>query len=187
MKKTLFIVLLLFLAGCGSTTVYETPSMETIPEIQADLPIKAETEPEKLYVSVLGEVISPGVYIVDTGSRMFEVLNMAGGITENADLSGINLVEYVEDGMQITVPTATSSYVNNGNAEILTSHDGKVNINTADIEELKTITGIGDTRAAAIIEYREQAGRFNKIEDIMNVSGIKESIFDKIKDEIYVD
>lgn len=187
MKKTLFIVLLLFLAGCGSTTVYETPSLETIPDIQESLPKQTEPETEKLYVSVLGEVIFPGVYIVDTGSRMFEVLNLAGGITEDADVTGINLVSRVEDGMQITVPSAHLSYVNYDDGGIMTSHDGKVNINTANAEELKTITGIGDTRAAAIIEYREQAGRFGKIEDIMNVSGIKENTFEKIKDEIYVD
>lgn len=179
---------LLIAAGCGDTVIYEPAVPEPVENPNVELNIVEEKPEEaKLYISILGEVIRPGVYIVSEGSRMFEAINLAGGITEEADVSSINLVEFVEDGMQITVPSVSGSYVNEGNAEILTNHTGKVNINKADISELKTLEGIGDTRAAAIVDYRSVHGKFNKIEDIMNVSGIKESIFEKIKDDIYTD
>lgn len=170
--------------GCGDTATYEPASLEEIPDetiIETEQP-----EVKKIYVSVLGEVVTPGVFILEEGSRIFEALNTAGGITENADVSNINLVDFIEDGTQINVP-AIQSYVNNNNGEIITNHNGKVNINKATLDELKTISGIGDTRAQSIIDYRDKNGKFEKIEDIMNVSGIKETIFEKIKDEIYVD
>lgn len=182
----LFIVLTV-LSGCGDTVSYsssaDSPAADYSGESETEY---VEKENAGIYVSVLGEVLHPGVYIVPQGYRMFEALNAAGGVTDNADISGINLVEFVEDGMQINIPSK-NSYVNTNNAVITTNHEGKVNINTAGVEELKTISGIGDTRAMAIIEYRNNNGRFNKIEDIMLVAGIKETTFEKIKDEIYVD
>lgn len=191
MKKlfylSFFFCVLLFM-GCGDTVSYEPVSADVVSTVSG-----SESNPEsefqektKIYVSVLGEVVSPGVYILEDGARIFEALNLAGGITEQADVSNINLVDFLEDGTQIKVPR-TNSYVNNDNGDIMTNHAGKVNINKASFEDLKTITGIGDTRAKAIIDYREKSGGFEKIEDIMNVSGIKETIFETIKDEIYVD
>lgn len=180
-------IAVMVMGGCAEAASYESISADiTRPEADSNQTSNSEiTEPVKIYVSVLGEVVSPGVYILEEGARVFEALNLAGGITEDADVSNINLVDFIEDGTQINVP-ASGSYVNNENGEILTNHSGKVNINKASLDELKSIPGIGDTRAKAIIEYREKNGAFSSIEDIMLVSGIKETIFEKIKGEIYV-
>jgi len=177
------------LAGCGETVSYQ--SADTLPEkeqVQNAVDASEPEESHEIYVSILGEVMYPGVYILEEGSRLFEAVNMAGGVTEDADLSGINLVGFAEDGMQINVPHIDNqSYVNNETVVILTNHDGMVNINTADSETLKTIPGIGDTRAAAIIEYREKNGKFESSEDIMKVSGIKSNTYESIKDYIYAE
>lgn len=181
-------IALMAMGGCAEAASYE-PISADITQSGSDsnqMSNSEITEPVKIYVSVLGEVVSPGVYILEEGARVFEALNLAGGITEDADVSNINLVDFIEDGTQINVP-GFDSYVNNASGEIMTNHSGKVNINKASLDELKSIPGIGDTRAKAIIEYREKNGAFSSIEDIMLVSGIKETIFEKIKGEIYVD
>lgn len=180
----------------------------------------AEAEVSRVYVSVLGEVIKPGVYILKEGSRIYEAINLAGGITENADITGINLVSMLEDGMQIVIPavqtgtagssssgnssasgtntsgsgTAGGIYSGSSSGQIYTSGtgstsqtaSGKVNINTATLEELMSLTGIGEVRAKAIIDYREVNGNFSSCEDVMKVSGIKESTYAKFADEICV-
>lgn len=150
--------------------------------------IQEETKVEWIYVQVCGQVNEPGVYKVSTDSRVYEVISMAGGMTQDAMINGVNQAETLQDGQQIYVPSVgeeTISYSQNiekgGGKE-----SSKVNINTANEDELKTLPGIGDSRAAAIIAYREDNGSFAKIEDIKNVSGIKDAAFDKIKDLISV-
>lgn len=157
---------------------------------------EAKPSEKTIYVSILGEVSSPGVYVMPEGSRTYELINEAGGATGNADTSRLNLVSILEDGMQITVPAADSEEAPSweDGSLILTKHDEKdsskgklVNINTASVSELTTLTGIGSTRAEAIINYRETTGKFKKCEDLMCVTGIKQGIYDKLKDEICVE
>jgi competence protein ComEA len=152
-----------------------------------------EETKESIYVSILGEVSSPGVYVMPEGSRTYELINEAGGATENADTARLNLVSLLEDGMQITIPsyeadkespTEGPTLVLTDNTESEGSKRALVNINTASISELTTLTGIGTTRAEAIINYRDSVGKFEKCEDLMNVTGIKQGIYDKLKDEI---
>ena len=148
-----------------------------------------EEAKESIYVSILGEVSSPGVYVMPEGSRTYELINEAGGATENADTARLNLVSLLEDGMQITVPSYEADQdspapVVMGNPESEGSKRSLVNINTASVSELTTLTGIGTTRAEAIINYRDSVGGFEKCEDLMNVTGIKQGIYDKLKDEI---
>lgn len=169
-----------------------------------------------MYVHVCGAVKNPGVYELDIGSRVYEAIEEAGGFTEDADESYVNQAQRLKDGAKLIIPTmeqtksmfvsdfggmigiidaeeteqagsgqedsAGVGVVSNGNAV----SDDKININTASEAELCNIPGIGATRAAAIVAYRQEKSGFTSIEDIMNVSGIKEGTYDKIKDRIKV-
>ncbi len=138
-------------------------------------------------VHVTGYVHNPGVYQLREGSRVYEAVEIAGGFTDEADTEFLNLASVLQDGQQIHVysksesVTAQTTYYSSG-----TDASGNVliNINTASKEQLMTLPGIGESRADSIIDYREENGGFSSIEDIMNVSGIKEAAFKKIKDYI---
>ncbi|MCR5774689.1 MAG: ComEA family DNA-binding protein [Lachnospiraceae bacterium] len=148
---------------------------------------------DSIYVYVCGEVKSPGVIEVGSDSRVFEALEIAGGVTADADISLINQAERCYDGQKLYVPAYGESVDPGGgvpapgdSAFVPADSDGLVNINTADSEKLQTLNGIGASRAEDIISYRETNGRFDSIEDIMGVPGIKQATFDKIKDRIKV-
>ena len=169
-----------------------------------------------IYVHVCGAVKNPGVYELDAGSRVYEAIEEAGGFTEDADASYVNQAQRMTDGAKLIIPTieqtesmSASDFAEmigiieaegteqagsgqEGSAGVGTASDrsavsdGKININTASEAELCNIPGIGETRAAAIVAYRQEIGGFASIEDIMNVSGIKQGTYDKIKDRIKV-
>lgn len=145
---------------------------------------------EVLFVHVCGEVASPGVYEMHSGQRIYEAIDAAGGFTAEAAESYLNLAEPVTDGMKVEVPGKgqaeewQESGLVAGNS--LGQENSHVNLNTATKDQLMTLKGIGEARAADIIRYRQEHGRFDKIEDIMQVPGIKETAFQKIKDEITV-
>jgi len=146
----------------------------------------ADLQQDGIFVYVSGCVMSPGVYYLPRGSRVFEAVDMAGGLTENADVYLLNLAQEVLDGQHIYVPDALEA--ENGFPEDMSSsyeYDGRININTASVEQLQALPGIGISKAQAIVEYREHS-LFSCIEDIMNVTGIKEGSFEKIKDKIKV-
>ena len=165
-----------------------------------------ETQPEMIYVDVCGAVANPGVFQLAAGSRVFQAIEAAGGYLPEAALTCVNRAGVLTDGQQLYILTreemeqqgmsqaelANASNVsgsgNSRNTEAVSSgqQDNRININTADEAQLTTLTGIGATRAQAIIAYREENGPFAVIEDIMNVQGIKEGTFAKIKDEIVV-
>lgn len=161
---------------------------------------KTDQETETLiYVHVCGQVKEPGVYSLKEGSRLYEAIEMAGGVTENGVCDALNLAVVLEDGMRIMVPDTEQAkqWVDTENAPAgslgMTVKDtsdagtaGKVNLNRASVQELMTLNGIGQSRAEAIVRYREEIGSFQTIEDVMNVSGIKENAFNKIKDNITV-
>ena len=148
---------------------------------------------EIILVHVCGEVVNPGVYELTARSRIFEAVNMAGGFTENAASDYINLAEYVTDGSRIYIPSyeeiadeATPPCVtiaDEGNADKSTQ---KINLNTATKEELMTLPYVGESKADSIIGYRTEHGGFSSIEEIMSIPGIKNGLFDKIKDKICV-
>ncbi len=145
------------------------------------------------FVHICGEVVSPGVYELAAGSRIFEAVEKAGGFTDGAAVSYLNLAQQISDGMKIVVPSereleeaAANGLPGAEESVAPSSGPDKVNINTAGREELMTLRGIGETRAEDIIRYREENGPFQSIEDIMNVSGIKEAAFEKIKEDITV-
>ena len=161
------------------------------PEDRRDV---GNSEKSGIYVYICGEVINPGVYELSGDSRIYEAVDAAGGFTENAARECVNLASKVSDGMQITIYNreeaaslqADSASVDGNAGKSGTSGSGLVNLNTATKEELMTLKGIGESKAADIIRYREKSGGFKKIEDIMKISGIKENGFQKIKDSITV-
>ena len=139
-----------------------------------------------VFVDVSGCVKHPGVYEVTSTSRVFEVIEKAGGVTKDADTSSINQAEPVTDGQKINVPDKKSGPPAQGSSAAAEqqSSDGKVSINTADSEELQKIPGVGPVTAENIISYRESNGSFKSIDDIKNVSGIGEKTFEKMKSTI---
>ena len=147
----------------------------------------------KYYVYICGEVNTPGVYECEPQTRLGALVDMAGGATPDADLTSVNLAREVSDGEQIIILKKGSDDIpaagqpqNNAAPSGVSPNSNFVNINTADETTLKTLPGIGDAKAKAIVDYRTQNGSFKKIEDIMNISGIKNAAFDKIKDLITV-
>lgn len=142
---------------------------------------------ELIYVHLCGEVKKPNVYKVNKEARLIDVIKLAGGLTEEAAGECVNQAAILADGQQVYIPskaevTDKSSYVYQ---ELSGEKDAsKVNINTADINELLTLPGIGEAKALSIINYRQEHGDFKSIEEIKNISGIKNSVFDKIKDKI---
>ena len=158
----------------------------------------SETAPETeafIYVHVCGQVKEPGVYPLKEGSRLYEAVEMAGGATEKGVCDVLNLAAVLEDGMRIMVPDKEQAAEWTQEGKSLADSPGvtakgtpdqgaagKVNLNRASVQELMTLSGIGQSRAEAIVRYREEIGSFQTIEDVMKVSGIKENAFNKNKD-----
>ena len=146
------------------------------------------THTQTIFVDISGAVEKPGVYEVSNDTRLFEVIEMAGGLSEDADADHVNQASFVEDGQKIIIPVKGSDAVNDllsGSAEYTGEDSRLININTAAADELKTLSGIGDTMAQRIIEYRSQRA-FKSKEDIMSVDGIGSKTYEKIKDSITV-
>lgn len=196
------VLTVLLLCGCDRESDLEitmqaeetgTGTSEAENEQETEIKETESTEKaqEMIYVQVTGAVQTPGVYELPTGSRVFEAVQKAGGMTGEAAPDSINQAVEVHDGDMIVLLTQEEWGRNqeNSRAEELSDtglSDGRVNINTATEEQLCTIPGIGETRARSIITYREQNGLFATIEEIKNVSGIKEGLFKKIKEKIKV-
>lgn len=145
----------------------------------------AEPEDGQIYIHIVGAVKKPGVYTFQKKPRVIEVVEKAGGFTKDAVTAEINQAELVEDGTQLAIASQKDFKEKDGQQAEQTE-TGKVNLNTAAKEQLMTLTGIGEAKAIAIIAYREEKGKFQKPEDLMNIPGIKEGVFDKIKSQICV-
>lgn len=153
-----------------------------------------EIEKEKIVAYIAGEVNSPGIYEMNENSRIADLIEKAGGLTELAALDKVNLAYKVEDGQKITIPCINNEIVGNiiiedAGENILEENEefeGKVNINTANVADLTKISGIGESTAQKIIDYRKNNGKFKSIADIKNISGIGESKYNQIKDYIKV-
>ena len=151
-------------------------------------------------VYVCGHVKSPGVYQLIEGSRVCDAINAAGGPSEDADAQILNQAESVTDGMRIYVPSEKetegvdrSDQTDSGFQSSQTAvgekgenQSGRVNLNTATKEQLMTLSGIGESKAQSILDYRQENGSFKKPEDVMNIPGIKQGVYEKIKDHISV-
>ena len=151
--------------------------------------------PQNCYVDIKGEVLRPGVYEFSCESRMQEVIKKAGGFTEEADETKINLAQKITDQMQIIVPNVHSKQedgLTEGNSEkgsstntsVSNSKQGTININTATLEELQTIKGIGKKKAEAIFQYRKEHGAFRSKEDLLQVKGIGKKALEAIESQV---
>ena len=156
---------------------------ENTTEIEETSSIVNVEESESIYVYVCGQVNKPGIVELRKGARIYEAIEGAGGITEIGNPDAINQAKPVEDGQMIYIPMMGEEYTTENYEE---QGDKLVNINTAGVSELTTLPGIGESRANDIISYRDSNGGFKKIEDIMNVPGIKEAAFSRIKEYIKV-
>ena len=211
-KGKIFIIL--FIAFTIYTVIdtysFQTNTSSKPKTVQKENTIKKEEEVSKnILVDVKGEVNTPGVYELTVSNTVMDAINKAGGLTKISDTSNINLSKKLEDEMVIIVYSKSEIEKMNEEEKIecppcnnacITEEDekakldeenetkniqtGKVNINTADIETLQTLTGIGEVKAQAIIDYRNKNGGFKTLEDIKNVSGIGDSVYEKIKDDI---
>lgn len=182
---------LLCLSGCDFPDLFSDPEPEEtdfVYQASGETTPPAETElttEGTIFVYVVGEVLHPGVYELKRQDRLEAAIRAAGGFTDEAEPASVNLARSVTDGEQVVVlsreafAAAGMSFGPDGEAV-----PGLVNINTADQNELTTLPGIGQTRAQAIIAHRNKHGPFETIEDIMQVSGIKQAAFEQIRDRI---
>lgn len=183
---------------------------DTEMESNTDLDANADpgSEPESCFVYVCGAVKHPGVFELPEGSRVYEAVALAGGLRKNAYTKGFNQAKQIEDGEMIEVLTVEeqkeAEREQDGGAAQGTAGgkgadkggagaegfgkdaDGRIDLNTATAQELMTLSGIGEAKAANIIAYRESSGGFQSIEEIKNVSGIGEGVYARIQDKIIV-
>lgn len=176
-----------------------TASLLTETEIDVSLTteeLRKETSISEIYVDIKGEVVFPGVYRLVNGSRLLDVIELAGGVTEQANMNQINQSLLLTDQMMIIIPSKNQPFnnfeeysINSIESSVVTisqSNNPLLNINTATLEELQTLSGIGPKKAEAILNYRQENGSFQTIDDLLNVDGIGEKIFEQLKNEIMV-
>ena len=181
-------------AGCsdkdGESLEELSVSAESETEEEGAVPQEEQEPAETVYVYVCGAVNAPGVYELKKDARVFEAITLAGGMTAEAAPEAVSQARTVADGEQIYVPTVREVQMQGSGVEdIVTGNadvSGKININTAGKEELMTLTGIGEAKAQSILDYREEHGKFGSIEDLMLIEGIKEGVFNKIKEDITI-
>ena len=182
--------ILLILVGVGGLfskkeeSVEETTVVETT--VLAEKTEASTTQETVIFVDIKGAVKNPGVYQMKVGDRVKDALEAAGGLTEEADSQKVNLAKRLEDQMVIVVPKVgeEAEEIPAGETRNEATKEGKVNINTATVEELKTLKGVGEKKAEAIIEYRKKNGSFKTKEDLMKVRGIGKKLFESFEERI---
>lgn len=183
----LAMVFIIFMSGCSGRELSFTAS-EDRPSGAGSVPApgaEAEEEENWLCIYVCGAVVSPGVYLLPEGSRVFHAVEAAGGLLPEADPGAVNQASLLTDGEQVLIPSRTEALSAEGGEPALRA-EAKVNLNTADRDLLMSLPGIGEAKAEAVIAWRTENGRFGEIEDIMKVPGIKKALFLKLRDRITV-
>ena len=181
---------LLLLVGVGGLFSKKEEAVEELAVVETTvLAEKTEvstTQEVVIFVDIKGAVKNPGVYQMKSGDRVKDALDAAGGLTDEADSQKVNLAQRVEDQMVIVVPKVGEEVteIPAGVTSKEAAKDGKVNINTATVEELKTLKGVGEKKAEAIIEYRKKNGSFKTKEDLMKVRGIGKKLFESFQERI---
>lgn len=197
-EKSIFlgVIMLIIIGGIIYYNYYkENDNAEILEEVYIENTEKIEDTEEKIIIHITGEVKNQGIIKINSNSRLIDAIEAAGGLTENADISKINLAYVVSDGQKIYIPNVNDlieEYIDSEAGEgiivedINSSKKTLININTATQTELETLTGIGASTALKIINYRNENGKFKNIEEIKNVSGIGDAKYEAIKDNICV-
>ena len=204
-KQKIILIILITIIGIGIycyTNAIENTSEEEIENVLevAQTNTTKETEEKNIFVHIAGCVQKEGMLELSSNSRIADAIEKAGGLTQEADLSDINLAYLLEDGMKIYIPNQNERQENNEKTKNIPKEENTpsmqiqdtntkqdvININTATQEELDTLPGIGPATATKIIEYRKEKGKFKQKEEIKEVSGIGEAKYEKIKEYISI-
>lgn len=185
-----FLCIVSILSSCKNAEV-DGKEAEVFTEAETLKEEPEEAAPKVIYIYVCGHVVNPGVYEMYEGERVTHAIQAAGGMLADACETYLNQAQCLTDGEMIYVPSEEEAALKGtsefpGKENVKDADDGKVNLNTAGKEELMALSGIGESRAEAILKYREEHGRFQSIEEIKEIEGIKEGIFDRIKEQITV-
>lgn len=204
-KQKIILIIIALLVAIGIIYFINNKNETNNIELDEDILVSSQEtnqanqdKEEIVIIHITGSVKNPGIVKLKEGSRIEDAIEAAGGLTENADISNVNLAYVLDDGIKIKIPNLDDEGI--GDEDILTTDSGNgiiqndenrassktININKATEDELSTLPGIGNSLAVRIVEYRKQNGNFNTIEDIKNVSGIGESKFTNIKEFISV-
>ena len=177
-KKEIIIVIVMLLGFIS----FNTFNNKEEPMIVENITEEQKEKEEAIVIDIKGEVNNPGSYEIEYGKRIKDAIELAGGLKDTADIESINLSEKLQDEMLIVIPNKKKQ---KEEQEVKYEvKDSKISINNATVNELMKISGIGKSKAQSIVDYRNQNGRFNKLEDITKVSGIGKKTFEKIKDYI---
>jgi len=182
--------ILLILVGVGGLFSKREESIEeteiVVTRVLAEKTEVSTTQETVIFVDIKGTVKNPGVYQMKAGDRVKDALEAAGGLTDEADSQKVNLAKRLEDQMVIVVPKVgeEAEEIPAGATSKEEAKEGKMNINTATVEELKTLKGVGEKKAEAIIEYRKKNGSFQTKEDLMKVRGIGKKLFESFQERI---
>ena len=209
-QKFILVGIIIFFIGVVGYYIFAKGIKQDYSELEIDyyngissnaLVQTSETNEGDLVIHIDGEVLEPGIVKVPIGSRIVDVIKAAGGLSDTANLSSVNLAYLVSDGQKIYIPNLdeeekSQAYITSGNGtEVISnneslssfsSNSSTVNINTANQTLLETLPGIGPSTALKIVEYRKQHGKFSSIDEIRNVSGIGDAKFNTIKDKITI-
>lgn len=183
--KSRILILLCFMlmaAGCACSKESEDILVSTSFEESSEQEQETDHIDTTIQVYICGEVKHPGVYEFEADERIISAIEAAGGLTKEAAPESVNQAQKMEDGQQIYIPSREEQQVST--AKTGESSDGLISINQATKEEFMTLPGIGEAKAESIISYREEHGKFQSTEDLMKISGIKEGVYNKIKDYI---
>ena len=194
-QKIFFIIILFFMIGIIVLYIYKTINSSVYDEIEtntldsnfllnADEKNTTISEENFILIHISGYVKNPGLVKLKDGSRINDAIESAGGLSNNADLTNINLAYILEDGEKIYIPKKGEEIENS--LINISINSSKININKATQSELETLPGVGPSTALKIINYREKNGKFSKIEDIKNISGVGDAKYENIKDYISV-
>ncbi|WP_083377460.1 ComEA family DNA-binding protein [Alterileibacterium massiliense] len=184
-KKTVFKIIILAIILISSLIIKWTakPNTKVIADDNKNKDVKTEKIEDNIVIDISGEIKNPGIYKMKGRVRLYEIIDKAGGLKEEANINSINQARYVKDGEKIIIPSSRSSQ--SMDKESISNGNNLVNINTASKEELLKLPGIGEVTAEKIINYRDN-NNFTKIEDLKNVNGIGMATYNKLKDLICV-
>lgn len=184
-KKTVFKIIILAIILISSLIIKCTakPNTKVIADDNKNKDVKTEKLEDNIIIDISGEIKNPGIYKMKGKVRLYEIIDKAGGLKEEANINSINQARYVKDGEKIIIPSSRNSQ--GMDKESISNENNLVNINTASKEELLKLPGIGEVTAEKIINYRDN-NNFTKIEDLKDVNGIGMATYNKLKDLICV-